>query len=304
MNGDMIGRIPYLMLIVLFPIAISAQTRKVSGEYTYYGNQNQSIKEAKAAAIEHARVKALAKEFGTLIIQDFIQEEERKGDKEQSYVMLMSAAEVKGEWIEDLKKPEVKVIDITEDGVIVVKAKVEGKARAIENDVPDFDVLTLRNGTSKRYANTDFKDDDKLYLYFKAPADGYVAAYLIDEQQMVTCLIPHEGDSDGQQPVKHDKEYIFFSEKYDPDFQGEDGLVVTCDDERLELNRIYVIYSPNSFFKANDHAGERLDYGNLYRPRQLSLKDFSSWMSKLCARDKKMGRKVIRLKISKNTSQQ
>ena len=201
--------------------------------------------------------------------------------------------------IEDLKEPEVKVVGVTEEGIIIVSAKVEGKARAIGNDASDFEVMTLRNGTSKRYADTEFKDYDRLYLFFKAPADGYVAAYLIDEKQNVTCLLPHEGDSDGQQSVKHDKEYVFFSEQHDPGFMGKDGLVVTCDDEQLELNRIYVIFSPNSFVKANDNAGEKLGYGNLQRLRNLSLKDFSSWMSKLCARDKKMGRKVIRLKITK-----
>ena len=292
-------KIYVIIWMLMMPILFMAQTRKVSGEYTYYGNPNLSPKEAKEAAVEYARVQALAKEFGTLITQNTLQEESRKGDEEHSHIMQMSTAEVKGEWIEDLTKPEVKVVDITEEGIIVVTAKVEGKARAIGNEAADFEVQTLRNGTTKRYADTDFKEFDRMYLYFKAPADGYVAAYLIDEHQTVTCLLPHEGDEDGQQPVKHDKEYIFFSETYDSGFMGKDGLVVTCDDERLELNRIYVMYSPNSFVKANDHVGESLGYDNLHRLRQLSLKDFSSWMSKLCARDKKMGRKVIRLKISK-----
>lgn len=294
----MMKKRPYLIFVILLTLTTSAQTRKVSGEYTYYGSSNQSLKEVNEAAVENARVQALAKEFGTLITQNTLQEESRKGDEEHSHIMQICSAEVKGEWIEDLKKPDVKM-EITDDGVIVATANVEGRARGIANEAADFEVLTLRNGSSKRYADTNFKDDDRMYLYFKAPADGYVAAYLIDEQQMVTCLIPHEGDSDGQQSVKHDKEYIFFSEKYDPDFQGEDGLVVTCDDERLELNRIYVIYSPNPFVKANDNPGEKLGYSNLQRLRNLSLKDFSSWMSKLCARDRKMGRKVIRLKISK-----
>ena len=292
------SRLSFLLFVVVFSMTISAQTRRVSGEYTYYGSSNQSLKEVKDAAIENARVQALAKEFGTLITQNTLQEEGRKGSEEHSHIMQISSAEVKGEWIEDMKKPEV-MVEITPDGVMVATAKVEGRARGIANEAADFEVLTLRNGTSKRYADTSFKDDDRMYLYFKAPADGYVAAYLIDEQETVTSLIPHEGDGDGQQPVTHDKEYIFFSEKHDSGFRGEDGLVVTCDDERLELNRIYVIFSPNSFVKANDHAGKQLDYGNLHRPRQLSLKDFTSWMSKLCARDKNMGRKVIRLKITK-----
>ena len=285
--------------VLILSIDLSAQIRKISGEFTYYGSPTQSPKEAKIAAVENARVQALAKEFGTLITQNTLQEEGRKGNEEHSHIMQISSAEVKGEWIEDLKEPETKVVDITDDGIIVVTAKVEGKARAIGNEAADFEVLTLRNGSDKRYADTDFNHLDRMYLYFKAPVDGYVAAYLIDEQQNVTCLLPHESNADGQQLVKHGKEYVFFSERYDPGFMGKDGLVVTCEEERFELNRIYVIFSPNSFFKANDNPGEKLDYGNLQRLRQLSLKDFSSWMSRLYARDKKMGRKVIRLKISK-----
>ena len=293
------NKIYYIILVGLLPLAVTAQTRKVSGESIYYGSQSQSVKEAKAAAIEQARVQALAKEFGTLITNYIDQEESRKGDQEHSNITQISSAEVKGEWIEDLKKPEVQVVDITPEGVIVIRAKVEGRARAIENEAADFEVQTLRNGTSKRHRDTDFKDNDRMYLYFKAPVNGYVAAYLIDEQQMVTCMIPHEGDGDGMQPVEHGKEYVFFSEEHDKEFKGKDGMVITCDDNHLELNRIYVVFSPNVFVKANDHPGEQLNYGNLHRPRQLSLKDFSSWMSKLSARDKKMGRKVIHLRISK-----
>lgn len=295
---QMFNRVSFLVMVVLISLTMAAQTRKVCGEYTYYGSQSQSIKEVKELAIEQARVQALAKEFGTLIINDIRQEEKIKNGQEHSYIMQMSSAEVKGEWMEDLKKPQVQVADITPDGLIVVTAKVEGRARAIENEAADFEVLTLRNSINKRNSDTNFKDKDRMYLYFKAPADGYVAAYLIDEQQTVNCLIPHESDGDGQQSIEHDKEYVFFSEEHDKDFKGKNGLVITCDDERLELNSIYVIYSPNPFVKAMDYTGEQLK-GNLHRPRQLSLKDFSSWMSKLCARDKKMGRKVIKLTITK-----
>ena len=283
-----------LMLAVQFPNELYSQTREISCEYTYYADPNLSVKEAKIAAIDQAKVAALAKEFGTFITQDLYSQE----SNDNNYVTLLSNVEVKGEWLVDIQEPEVKIID-TDGDVLVLRARVRGKARPIKNNAAEFDVLALRNGTNQRFADTNFKDGDKMYLYFKAPADGYVAVYLIDEQNIVTCLIPHEGDGDGQQPVKHGQNYIFFSEQYDSDFKGSDGLVVTCDDERLELNRIYVIYSPNSFVKANDHAGQQLENGNLHRPRQLSLKDFSSWMSKLYARDKNMARRVIRIRISK-----
>lgn len=280
----------------MFPVILYSQTREVSGTYTYYADPNQSPKESMAAAIEQARIAAMGKEFGTLITQDVLSQE----DNESSYFMMLSNAEVKGEWIEDLKEPETKIVDTTKEGVLVIEAKVKGRAQAVKNEAAEFEALALRNGTDKqRFVSTDFKEGDKLYLYFKAPVDGYVAAYLIDEQQRAFCLLPHESRSDGQQPVVHDKEYVFFSEKHDAGYGYDDGLRITCDDERIELNRIYVIYSPNSFVKPLDDAGISLGHDNLSLPRQLDMKDFSRWMRKVYARDQKMSRKVLRLRITK-----
>ena len=281
--------------MVVMSLGASAQTSTISGTYTYYGDPNQTPKEAMAAAIESARISALGKEFGTLITQDILSQE----NNTDSYFMQLSSAEVKGEWIEDIDKPEAKIVDTTPTGVLVIEAKVKGRARPLKKEAADFEALVLRNGTDpKRFASTDFKEGDKLYLYFKAPADGYVAAYFIDEKQQVFCLLPHESRSDGLQPVKHSKEYIFFSEKHDPDYGNfDDGIRITCEDERLEMNRLYVIFSPTPFVKPVDHAGASLGHDGLQLPRNLSLKDFSNWMRKVYARDNKMSRKVLRLSI-------
>lgn len=287
------------LFLLLLSMPVLGQTRKIKCEYTYYSDPNMSPKEAMAAAIENAKAQAIAKEFGTLITQNILQEEAVSNGRENNFFMLLNSSEVKGEWLEDTKEPEANVIETTSKGVLVVRAIVEGRARAIPNEASDFEVLTLRNGTEKRMAEMVFKEGDKLYLYFKAPADGYMVAYLIDESQNAFCLLPHENDIDGQLPVVHGKEYVFFSSKHDADFNAEDGLEITCEDEQMELNRIYVIYSPNPIVKAIDQHGQSLGSEYLHRPRQLSLKEFSQWMIKLCSRDKKVGRKVIPIKIKK-----
>ncbi len=289
-----------IIWLLMLPFALFAQkVSEVSGTYTYYGDPNQSIKEVRAAAIEHARVQAIAKEFGTLLTQNTIQQESIKDGREQSDFMQLNAAEVKGEWLEDLKEPEIVREELV-DGMLVIEARVKGRARAISNEAVDFEVLTLRNGTEKRFADTNFKEGDDLFLYFKSPVDGYVAVYLVDEQQQAFCLLPYGGDGDGQQPVEHGREYVFFSSKhlYDVPQNLIDEMSMTCADERFEHNQLYVLYSPNSFTKAVDRQGRQLT-ADLQLPRELAFKDFSKWMSRLCARDKKMGRKVIRLRISK-----
>ena len=219
--------------------------------------------------------------------------------------MQLSSSEVKGEWIEDTKKPEAKVIDTTSDDILVIEATVEGRARAISNDAVDVKVLALRNARSddsnyQRYASSDFVEGDKFYLYFRTPVKGYVAAFLIDEQQQVFCLLPHANSSEGSLEVERNKDYVFFSANHDAAFSNsyEDGMRVTCADERLEMNRIYVIFSPNPFVKPIDYDGPPLG-NNLFLPRQLSLKDFSRWMNKVYANDKKMSRQVVRIRIKK-----
>lgn len=284
-----------LISIMLLPILVMSQD-EVSAEYIYYADPSQSLKEAKAAAIESARIAALGNKYGTLITQDILSQMNNK----DSYFSLLSSIEVKGEWIEDLITPETKIVEILENDVQVIKAKVKGLARPISNSAADFEVLALRNGIDhQRFCDTNFKEGDKLYLYFKSPVDGYMAAYLIDEKQQVFCLLPQENSSDGQQKVIHNKEYVFFSEKLDADFKYQDGMRVTCESEGVELNRIYVMFSPNPFVKPIDQEGGTVGDKHLVLPRQLSMKEFSRWMNNVYARDKKMGRKVIRLKIIK-----
>lgn len=288
-----------LIAIILASFTMQAQVKKVSGTYIYYGDPNMSVKEVRAAAIENARVQALAKEFGTLITQNTLQQENLKNGEEQSTFMLLNAAEVKGEWLEDLKEPEILREELV-NGMLVVEAQVYGRARAISNEAVDFETFTLRNGTEKRFADTRFKEGDDLFLYFKAPSDGFVAVYLVDEQRNAFCLLPYAADNDGQQPVEQGNEYVFFSPQHQYDIPKNeiDEMTMTCGDERYERNQLYVIYSPNSFTKPVDKKGKQINK-ELQLPRQLSFKDFSQWMSKCCARDKKMNRKVIHLHINK-----
>ena len=295
-------KIYIIALMALMTVAMQAQVKKVCGTYTYYGDPNMSIKEVRTAAIENARVQALAREFGTMITQNTVQQESLKDANEQSSFMQLNTAEVKGEWLEDLDEPEILREELA-NGMLIIEAKVCGRARAISNEAIDFETLTLRNGTEKRFADTRFKEGDDLFLYFKAPSDGFVAVYLVDEQQNAFCLLPYGGDNDGQQPVEHGKEYVFFSpqHQYDVPKSKIDEMTMTCGDERFERNQLYVIYSPNAFTKAVDEKGRQLSK-DLELPRQLSFKDFSQWMSKCCVRDKKMNRKVIHLLINKVTS--
>ena len=288
-----------LLSLAMFPLLLWGQKVKtISGEYTYYADPNMSVKEATAAAIENARLQAIAREFGTLLTQNTQQQDKAVNGRESSFFMQLNSMEVKGEWMRDVSEPET-TREILEDGTLAIRAKVKIEARAISNEATEFEMKVLRNGTDARFMDTNFKSGDDLYLYLKTPVDGYVAVYLIDEEPTAYCLLPYSGDNDGLRPVKRNKEHVFFSPALasvdDKDIVDE--LKITCSDDLMELNQLYVIFSPSPFTKAIDYDGGELVPGQLTVPRQLSYKDFASWFSKQRARDPKMGMQVVKLKI-------
>ncbi|MDE6720920.1 MAG: DUF4384 domain-containing protein [Bacteroidaceae bacterium] len=281
-----------LSVVFLFlPIACCAQkVKSVSGEFTYYAEASMSLNDAKRSAIENARLQALANEFGTHVSQSTEQIERSADGQESSFFMQLNSSEVKGEWLEDTMEPQCEVVEILTD-MIVLKAKISGKARAVSNEAVDFEALVLRNGTEARFADAHFRDGDDLFMLFRAPVDGYVAVYLIDEHQTAFCLLPYQNNADGQMPVRRNKEYVFFA----PNRQGDDEvdeLTMNCVNGTIEHNQIYVIFSPNVFHKALDnHLDDTL-------PRQLLYRDFSQWLSKCRKRDPKMGVKIMHIKIT------
>ena len=63
---------------------------------------------------------------------------------------------------------------------------------------------------------------------------------------------------------------------------------MTCSsDKQVENNKIYVIFSPNMFIKANDNNSGVNEYG-MDLPRQLDFQSFNKWLSKNRKHDKDM----------------
>lgn len=292
MNQTIILSKILFVIALCFPVTLCAQrVQRVCGEYTYYAEGNQTPNEAKRTALEGARLQALADEFGTVISQSTTQQETLANGEEKTYFSQLNASEVKGEWLEDDGEP-VYEISYVQD-MLVVKCRVCGKARALSNEAVEFQATVLRNGTELKFADTHFRAGDDLYLHFKSPADGYVAVYLVDESMNAYCLLPYMVNADGQHPVKHGREYVFFSQQKaanPSETVDEYNLTVAQDVER---NQVYVIFSPKSFTKALD---SQLDSG---LPRQLAFPDFQKWLSTCRKRDARMGVKVMHIEIKK-----
>lgn len=277
-------------VFLLFPTFLSAQSmRKVCGESTYYAESSESLDEAKLAALQAARVQALAEAFGTVVSQNTISQETLSDGSESAYFTQLNTNEVRGEWIENSGEPVYEVSLV--DGMLVVKCSVCGMARELTNRAVEFQALVLRNGTDSRFAGTDFKNGDDLFLEFEAPIDGYVAVYLLDASRTAYCLLPYGQDADGQQEVKGGKKYVFFSPAHHLEKKVPvDEYVLTCNGN-MEVNQLYVVFSPNPFVKPLDGQAR------MGLPRQLGFEDFSKWLGRSRKRDPEMGLQVMNLKV-------
>ena len=296
----MLKKLALLLLTVVFPAALIAQNeRQVNGEYTYYAPQNVSIELARATAIEHAKIQALADSFGTLIDQTVFTQMENADGKSNTNMFALGESTVKGEWLKDTKEPRTEVT--YEKGMLIVKAEVWGKARAIESAPIDIKTKILKNGTLDRFEDDQFRDGDEIYMTFQSPTKGYLAVYLTDAEGNANCFLPYAGDTDGMFEVKANKQYVLFSENHAEKGECCDEYVMTCDGNH-ENNMIYIIFSPNMFVKASDtQSGEKVKVGNeiLSLPRQLPYKDFQRWLLLNRRLDKKMQVVVKGIEVTK-----
>lgn len=288
-----------IIFFLLIALPIFSQTIKtVEGEYTYYAPENVTIEQAKRTAVERAKIQALATEFGTIVSQSSTTSIANINGESSTNVLVLSGSDVKGEWIEDLGEPKVQVN--YEGDMLVVTAKVKGKAREILSAGVDFTSKILRNGKEDKFESDDFKNGDDLYLAFQTPAKGYLAVYLVDAENMAYCLLPYRNQTDGIYPVNANQRYLFFCPEEAP--EGERALVdeyaLTCE-RQMEYNYIYVIFSRNQFTKANDAASNKQIDGYAGAPRELSYEDFQKWLSKCMKHDAEMNMKKIPIIIKK-----
>lgn len=273
-------RIFITVCLFLFALpALAQRTEKVRAEYIYHAPENISLEEAKRIALERAKIQAIADEFGTIVSQNNTTMVSNCNGESSSDFFSLGGSEVKGEWIETIGEPSY---DINyEQGMLVVKAIVSGRIREIVSAQIDIKAEVLCNGTDLKFARTDFKNGDDLYLYFQSPVDGYLAVYLLDEViQMVYCLLPYKSSSEAVTSIEHDKPYIFFSAKHAGDKAHlVDEYTMTCNSS-VERNTIYVVFSPNEFVKANSKNVEEL------LPQELTFEEFQKWLVRGRNRDK------------------
>lgn len=268
-----------VIIIMFFLCAIGCMAQrkaKVQGEYIYYAQEGQTLGQVKMLAQQLAQAEAIANEFGMGVESRALLV---KNSKDEHFTQF-SDTEVNGVWLKDLDAPQYETIP-WKDG-FAVKCTVHGLVREITTSATDYRARVLCNGFDHNHERTDFKEGDDLFLSFTSPTDGFLAVYLMDAENTALCMLPYYNQHDGIYRIEANREYRLFSEteaKGTKDAAYVEEYTMTANGD-IETNLLYVIFSPNKFYKAADHQGE----GN--QLRSLTYEEFNKWLGSCYSKDK------------------
>ena len=278
-----------LLLIICLPAIVLAQkTSAIHGKYTYEvgDNDNITLREAKQKCIELAKAEAIKAEFGELVTSDVIDSNvETNGEATSSFFWENTVARAKGNWLGDTRTPEIQIEYV--DGKLVFTAEVWGTAREIVQAQIDLEWKIMRDGNNGKEEATQLNSGERFYVSFRSPADGYIAVYLIENDDNTSCLLPYRKNTTGRHQIKSGRDYTFFDKETDPNATAYNLTTQT----QSEDNQLVIIYSPNPFTKCNDVSK------NTKRPNALTTHDFQKWLLKCQRADKDMvvNKKWIRI---------
>ena len=280
--------LPFLALMI-FAADLYAQRRvvqsvvRVCGEYIYEVPGNIPLDQARRLALEGARTKALEDRFGTTMTLSVGATTQSSANEETEWFSMTNISEVNGEWLEDSGTPRFEE-SFDNQGRLIFKVNICGNARELTGTRIDLSTKILRNGVEARFESTDFRDGDEMYLAFRAPVDGFLAVYLVDESRTAYCLLPYMRDRTGRVEIAAGKDYVFFSARNAERTEAAivDEYILTCE-KTVEHDLMYIVFSPNEFTKANDAPADQETI-----PRQLPFDDFQNWLTRNRLRDRDM----------------
>ncbi|MCM1067141.1 MAG: DUF4384 domain-containing protein [Muribaculaceae bacterium] len=279
--------------------AFGQRTATVTAEYDYYAPADMTPRRARAEAIEMAQLNAIAREFGSSLSKDNISILRSDGRRETDEFHMFTASDVRGEWIETLGDTTVTVEPYRNE--FVYHVKLRGRIREIKGCRIDLDWAVLFNGTDPdrdRLRDFTFRVGDYMYVYFCSPVSGYLTVYLSDDDAAHTmqCLLPYRGQREGAYAIEADKPYIFFSPVDANDGDGRVARIKMNAHGELDINQLYLIFSPNEFVKVadtNSSAAGSVAYdrhGNAIEllPRQTDFARFQKWLARCRRHDPDM----------------
>ncbi len=277
-------------LILAWSVSGQAQsgTKNLSATATYVAAYSESTEQAEQKAVNMARMKALRDEFGTLVSSATVSSTVQRGDLESTkLVSLDSEGEPAGEWIADTERPNIRK-ELTANG-LTVTASVKGVGAKITSDRIETKARVLRNMPRPEFESSEFVAGDSVYAMFRSSVDGYLAIYLVDENEAL-CLLPYANNAEGLFHINHGQDYTLFSYKHYSEDENPNDIyeyTLTSDEGQTAVNHVYFIFSPNKFRKALDGRKRGSDEYTIYPP-VLSWEDFQRWLIRMRRADKDM----------------
>ena len=263
-----------ILLLVFFSVhSFCQRVVNVCGEYKYIVPENMSQTEAKAIAIERARLTAIANEFGTTVSQTNLSTTHVENGRTRNDFLSLGETEVKGDWLGDTKEPEIK--RVFEDDHLVFYASVCGKARELQTADVELLIQIINNG----FETERFKNNDKVCVRFKSPVNGYVAIFIRNgEENLVSCMLPYENENGKARLVKSNKEYTYLSTA-DPIYPYQEETILVTD-KKVEFNTFVIVFSQKEFSMPLSDMGEFVP--------ELSIESFQKWLRRNRMSDKTM----------------
>lgn len=306
-------RICYILLFTLLLTGVScfAEEVKLRGVVEYCAPNTMTPAEARERAIENARIELLRKEFGVAVGSHNIFVDREDSNNSESVALILSETDTNGEWIKDLRDPEI--VSETQDKFgRVYQVSIEGLARKVEHQPIDLDVRLLCNGFDKNRdllrGNT-YYEGDNFYLYFSSPVGGWLTVYLCDDDPEMTmqAILPYDGQYESAYKIEPDKEYIFFSKQYaEPKYTDVAGGLKMYARKDVDVNIVYVVFSPNEFSRSatvqNRSAEINVRVGDKsvnLMPRETNFGRFNKWLGKNRTKDPQMQVKKFMISVRK-----
>ena len=280
-----------LLLSFQFLNVIAQKPVRVKATYTYHSNNNETSADAERIALQRAKIKAIKETFGVNVSESAAGISSTLFDED--YFSSYTNSSVKGEWIETIGDPVFEYM--FDDRTPVITCTVEGMVKEITGIRTEYEVQVLKNSPNERYASTDFKNGDEMYIYFKSPVTGYLNIFLLcHDDDSALCLLPYRDSQRGTFKVEADKEYFLFSkDKANTDRETVDEYTLTSE-RQIEFNDVVIIFSPDEYNKVSLKVKEE----DLTAIKETSIEKFNKWIAKLQIKNNNITLSTIPIKIS------
>lgn len=233
--------------------------REIELEFNYRVPAKTPQLAAQSLLRERAQIDAIAWEFGS----DRLARPDTTGSEFPSAINpdALLSTEVNGIWLSDLDEPKIKKLHkdkVTGDDVYRVHLNIRARERVA---LPvSTQIKLLRNDQNSNESSSAYVHGDKLYIKFNSQSDGYLLAYLVDNDGNCFNIVPHWNSHDRVKRIRGRVNYVLLS---DLDIHAKEddavprGLELTCTPGLTkEWNSIWILYSPNKLSKQLTKASE------------------------------------------------